>query len=266
MTAERQAACPDWLCQGQAVVSGAGGGLGRALALELVRRGLSVAGLGRGAEALAETAELAGGGFRPLVCDVADPGAVRRAFGEIGPVALLINNAAIYPRRDFLEESAESFMQTVAVNLGGAVACTRAALGPMVEAGRGRILNVASFADLAPIPASSAYAVSKGAGRILTRALVADLGDRFPDIVISDWMPGMLATAMGIEDGLDPALSARWGAALALWHARSLNGASFEMDREVLPPRGLKARLRDLILLRPPPAARRIALEGSPGV
>ena len=120
--------------------------------------------------------------------------------------------------------------------------------------------HVATFADVAPLPASSAYSVSKGAARVFSRALVADLGDRFPDIVVTDWMPGMLATRMGIADGLDPDVAAGWGVALSLWHERSLNGAVFEMDREILPPRGVKGRLKDLLLLRSPPAPRRISV------
>ena len=243
---------------GLAVVTGAGGGLGRALACTLVRNGVQVAGLGRTRAALEGTADLAGPGFSAHLCDVSDAAAVQATFQALGPVSLLINNAAVYPRRDFLDETAASFAASVDINLGGVVACTRAALDGMMETGMGRIVNVATFADIAPLPASSAYAVSKGAARILTRALVADLGDRFPDIVITDWMPGMLATGMGIADGLDPAISAGWGAALALWHDRTLNGATFEMDREVLPPRGLKGRLKDALLLRPKPRPRMI--------
>ncbi len=239
---------------GLAVVTGAGNGLGRALAIELARQGVKVAGLGRTKAALDETSALAGENFSLQVCDVSDASAVAATFKALGPVSLLINNAAVYPRRDFLDESAESFMHSVNINLGGVVACSRAALDNMVETGIGRIINVATFADIAPLPASAAYAVSKGAARVLTRALVADLGDRFPDIVITDWMPGMLATGMGIADGLDPAVSARWGAALALWHDRTLNGAVFEMGREVLPPRGLKGKVKDMILLRRPVA------------
>jgi NAD(P)-dependent dehydrogenase (short-subunit alcohol dehydrogenase family) len=239
---------------GIAVVTGAGGGLGRALALELAARGLRVAAIGRGAGGVEQTAALAGAGrILPVVADVADPRAVRAAFARIdaeGPVRALVNNAAVYPRRDFLDESGESFAETVAINLGGMVNCTRAALDRMVAAGRGRIVNVATFADMAPLPASSAYAVSKGAGRILSRALVADLGDRFPDIVITDWMPGMLATRMGVAGGLAPEVAARWGAALTLWDDPALNGAVFEMNREVLPPRGLRARVGDALLLR----------------
>lgn len=251
---------PDWMRQGACVVTGAGGGLGRELALGLVARGMRVAGLGRNMASLRGTAALAGDGFEPIACDVSDPAAVTAAFAQIGPVSALINNAAVYPRRDILEESAESFMHSVAVNLGGVVACTRAALDGMVDTGRGRIVNVATFADVAPLPAASAYAVSKGAARVFSRALVADLGDRFPDIVVTDWMPGMLATGMGIPDGLDPAQAARWGVALTLWHDRELNGAVFEMDREILPPRGLKTRLKDAAMLRGSPRPRVIPI------
>lgn len=193
---------------GPAIVTGAGSGLGRALAVELVQQGFTVIGTGRRAEALAETAARAGAGFHALSLDVSDPQAVRAGFAQIraehGPMALLINNAATYPRRDLLDESAESFMDTVAINLGGVVACSREALEQMCETGRGRILNVATFADLHPLPASSAYSVSKGAARIFTRAMIADLADRFPGIVIGDWMPGMLQTGMGIPDGCRP--------------------------------------------------------------
>ncbi|GAA4221479.1 NADP-dependent 3-hydroxy acid dehydrogenase YdfG [Sagittula marina] len=238
---------------GIVVVTGAGSGLGRAMARQFCAAGFTVVGMGRQAETLAKT----GAGldrFHPVVLDVSDGGAVTREFSRlrdgVGPVAVLVNNAAVYPRKDFLSETGDSFMQTVNTNLGGTVHCTRAALAGMVQTGRGRILNVATFADVAPLPTASAYAVSKGAARIFTRAVVADLGDRFPGIVMSDWMPGMLATKMGIADGLDPEVTAAWGVQLALSCDRSLTGSVFEMDHEVLEPRGLKSRLKDVILLR----------------
>lgn len=242
------------LNDGIAVVTGAGGGLGRALALELAARGMRVAALGRSLDGIRETAAQDPQGRITAVCaDVAQAQAVTDAFEklrQIAPVTLLINNAAVYPRRDFLDESGTSFMATVDINLGGMVQCSRAALADMVETGTGRIVNVSTFADMVPLPASSAYAVSKGAGRILTRALVADLGDRFPGIVLSDWMPGMLDTRMGVPHGVDPARAAKWGAALALWHDPALNGAVFEENREILPPRGIKGRVKDALLLR----------------
>lgn len=235
---------------GVAIVTGAGSGLGRALAVKLCERGFRVVGTGRRSAALGETRTMAGHLFQPLPLDVGNAAAVRDAFAGLGPLALLINNAAVYPRRDFLDESGESFMDTVAVNLGGVAACSRAALAQMCTTGRGRIVNVASFADIAPLPAASAYSVSKGAARILTRAMVADLGDRFPGIVIGDWLPGMLRTGMGIPDGTAPETAAAWGVALALDMDPGLNGTVFERDTELLPAKGIKRKLRDLVLLR----------------
>ena len=181
------------------------------------------------------------------------PAPVAKAFqtvDQIGPVSILINNAALYPRRDILDETPESFAETVNVNLGGVVSASHEALARMVQSGHGRIVNVASMADVAPLPASAAYSVSKGAARVFTRALVADLADRFPNIVISDWLPGMLATRMGVDDGLPPEVAARWGAALALLQDPSLTGTIWEMDTELLPPRGLKGKVKDLVLMR----------------
>ncbi|CUH51131.1 SDR family oxidoreductase [Shimia marina] len=243
------------MAQEIAVVTGAGGGLGRALAVALCQRGCRVAGFGRTEETLEGTRAQAGEGFVPVVADVSDPGAVAQGFAQVrrhGPVSRLINNAAVYPHRDLLDETPVSFQQTMATNLGGTVACTLEALQDMTKAGRGRIVNVSSFADLQPLPCSAAYAVSKGAVTTFSRALVADLGDRLPNIIVTTWMPGMLNTQMGLAEGLDPAVAADWGARLALRQEPSLNGAVFERDREVLPARGLKARLKDALRLRRP--------------
>lgn len=243
-----------------AVVTGAGRGLGRALVLELAGRGCVVAGLSRSHSDLLDVARLCPPDvFHPFVCDVSDGSAVRAAFGNIrqlGSISILINNAAVYPRRDFLDETPESFMHTMAVNLGGMVACTRLALEDMVERGAGRIVNVTSFADLAPIPASGAYSVSKGAARIFTRALVADLEGRFPDIIVNDWVPGALRTSMGLPDGLNPADAARWGAELALSSDRTLNGTLWERNNEVLEQQSLRRRLFNRLTLRPSPSPR----------
>lgn len=231
------------------LVTGAGRGLGRALTLELAGRGLTMAALGRNRADLDALAAETKGRIHPVLADVADPDALRAAFAEIdvalGPVDTLINNAAIYPHVDFLDETPESFAATMAVNLGGIVACSMLALERMTQTGFGRIVNVTSFADRRPTHLASAYSVSKGAGRILTRAMVADLGDRFPNIVITDWIPGALNTAMGIPNGHDPAEAARWGASLALWRDPTLNGATFVEDTEMQEPTSLKRRLFD---------------------
>ena len=242
---------------GFAIVTGAGSGLGRALARQLCEKGFIVAGTGRRPEALQHTAELCPEGhFLPVTMDVADFDKVAQGFSLLieqhGPLALLINNAAVYPRIDLLQETPDSFWHSMAINLGGVFACSHAALQDMAPRGAGRILNVASFADIAPLPASAAYSVSKGAARVLTRAMVADLADRFPDIVIGDWLPGALDTEMGIPDGLAPDQAAQWGVKLALMRDPSLSGTTFERDTEILPPRGLKRKVRDLLLMKRP--------------
>lgn len=243
------------------VVTGAGSGLGRALAIEFTERNIIVVGLGRRRDALDETARLTKDGlFVGKTADIGDPRSVAMIFDQIheefGAVTILINNAAVYPRIDFLRETCSEFMDAVAVNLGGVVACTKAALSSMTLTGRGRIINVGSFADLAPQPVSAAYSVSKGAARILSQAIVADLSDRFPNIVLTTWMPGILATSMGRPDGLSPNTAAVWGVNLALLNDPTLNGAVFEKNLEILPGRSLKTRLLERLLLKPQKVAR----------
>ncbi|MDD9729399.1 SDR family NAD(P)-dependent oxidoreductase [Mameliella sp. AT18] len=241
---------------GFAIVTGAGSGLGRALARQLCDTGFTVIGTGRRAAALEETGATCAGRFTALPMDVSDFSAVRQGIAEVtarhGALALLINNAAVYPKRDVFDETPELFWQSLAINLGGVYACSWAALQDMAPRGTGRILNVASYADIAPLPASAAYSVSKGAQRVLTRALIADLFDRFPGIVLTDWLPGALATGMGIPDGLPPETAAQWGVKLALMRDEALNGAVFERDMELLPPRGLKTKLKDTLMMRRP--------------
>ena len=248
--------------KGPAIVTGAGSGLGRALAHKLAKQGMTVALLGRQEGALKESACTDSQRLIPCVCDVADPRAVQATIEKFakahGKPRLLINNAAIYPRRDILEMPEDAFMQTMNINLGGVVNGVQAVLPHMIADGIGRILNVATFADMSPLPMSAEYSTSKGAARIFTRALIADIGDRFPDIVIGDWMPGMLATQMGIEDGLPPETAAGWGAALALMHDPALTGTTFEMDREILSGSGLKRNLKAVLTLSRPQKPRLI--------
>lgn len=229
-----------------AVITEASWGIGKELALALVRRGIAVAGIAR--------APFQAEGVVSITADVRQPEEVARAFGEIrdrlGAPTILVNNAETYPDRDILDETPASFMDTVQLNLGGAFNCCHEVLPAMVQNGSGRIINVVTFADVSPAPLAAGYSVSKGALRILTRALVADLGDRFPGIVITDWVPGTHQPRKGIPDGVDPALAAEWGATLALIRQPEINGRVFLRDREHQPQRSLKGRVKDRVLGR----------------
>ncbi len=239
---------------GVAVVTGAARGLGRELCAGLVAEGVQVAGIGRDAASLESLSAELGDAFLPVVADVADVGALRQAFAEIraakGPPTILINNAAVYPRRDILDETPESFAHTMNVNLMGVFNCCHMVLPDMVASGFGRIVNLSTFAHVAPAPVSAGYSVSKGAARTLTKSLIADLGDRFPDIVINDWIPGELATQMGRPAGLDPKTAAAWGVRLALWHDPMLTGRLFDMNIEFLEPISLKRKLLNKLIGR----------------
>ena len=116
---------------GIAIVTGAGSGLGRALARQLCDAGFTVVGTGRRAEALEETGAACADRFQPMPMDVSDFAAVERGFAESiarhGALALLVNNAAVYPKRDVFDETPELFWQSMAINLGGVYACSGAA-------------------------------------------------------------------------------------------------------------------------------------------
>jgi NAD(P)-dependent dehydrogenase (short-subunit alcohol dehydrogenase family) len=231
-----------------AVVSEASWGLGRALTAALSRRGVIVAGIARVPfQAEADS-------IMTVTADVSDPEATTRAFEEIrarlGEPTILINNAEVYPHRDILDETPRSFMETVQTNLGGAFNCCHAVLPNMVATGKGRIINVVTFADISPAPLAAGYSVSKGALRILTRSLVADLGDRFPGIVVNDWVPGTHEPREGIPDGVDPVVAAEWGAGLALLNSPEINGLVFLQDREHRPPSSFRRRAKERLLGR----------------
>ena len=233
-----------------AVVTGASLGLGKALALTFAERGIAIAGIARNGDAL--DAAFRNHSVHQVIADVSNPSEVKHAFDDIrrqiGNPTILINNAAVYPHRDILDETPDSFMNTVNINLGGAFACCHAVLPTMVEQGHGRIINVATFADVRPAPLAAGYSVSKGAMRILTRALLADLGDRFPRIVINDWIPGALQTRMGLADGIPPEDAARWGVHLALMDDPALSGRIFERNREHIPGKSLKGKIKERLL------------------
>jgi NAD(P)-dependent dehydrogenase (short-subunit alcohol dehydrogenase family) len=231
-----------------AVITEASWGIGQALAEALARQGVVVAGLSHKAYVPGVA------GILPVIADVRDPADVTRAFDEIrtrlGHPTILINNSETYPDRDILDETPDSFMDTVRLNLGGAFNCCHAVLPDMVARGSGRIINVVTFADVHPAPLAAGYSVSKGALRILTRALVADLGDRFPGIVINDWVPGTHTPRKGIPDGVDPVVAGEWGAKLALMKSPEINGMVFLQNREHALPKSLKGRVKDRILGR----------------
>ena len=184
-----------------AIVTGAGSGIGRAVALGLQREGYAVALSGRRREQLEETAS-AGKGERMLVqpTDVADPASVERLFARtreaFGRLDLLFNNAGASAGGRLEDLSLEAWKRVVDVNLTGAFLCTRAAFRIMKaqEPRGGRIINNGSISAHAPRPYSVAYTATKHAITGLTRSTSLD-GRRY-DIACGQIDIGNAATEM----------------------------------------------------------------------
>ncbi|MFI7700422.1 SDR family NAD(P)-dependent oxidoreductase [Nonomuraea sp. NPDC049480] len=170
-----------------ALVTGAAGALGKAIVRRLAADGHQVAALDLDAGAL--------DGALNLKADLRDPAAVEQAFAEtaarLGPVGILVNNAAIYPSRPFLEVPLAEYDEVHAVNQRAYWLAAQHAARQMT--GGGAIVNIASitmhggWADLA------AYVATKGAAAALTRALARELGPR--EIRVNCVSPGAFPTA-----------------------------------------------------------------------
>ena len=184
-----------------ALVTGGGRGIGRAVALALAGAGADVAVSGRTEASLGEVAQaIRGLGRRALAipCDVRvrlDVDAmVARVTAELGPPLILVNNAGIATSAKVTEISDEAWADTMATNATGAFYCTRAALPFMLQAGWGRMINMASIASRAGAPYIAAYAASKHALLGLTRAVAAEVAGR--GVTVNAICPGYVDSDM----------------------------------------------------------------------
>lgn len=165
-----------------ALVTGAGNGLGRAMSVALVGAGARVLLVGRDRKKLDGTAELVageGGSARAAVCDVADPASVEALRAELSDeeVSILVNNAGVAgPVRPLVEVEPAEWDDVFAVNVRGAFLMCRAFLPPMIERGRGDVVNVASVSGKRPLVRRTPYCASKMALIGLTTTLAAEVG------------------------------------------------------------------------------------------
>lgn len=222
-----------------AVVTGASRGIGRATAVALARRGLSLALLGRESALIDEVrGELGalGAHARLFACDVGDPGEVDAAcaalLDELGAPEVVVNNAGIVRRGTLIEETdVEAWDDVMAINLRGPFLVTRALLPAMKRAGRGRFVHVASISSTIGCPRNASYAASKWGLLGFSKSLAEELrGSGLLSVAV---LPGSVDTDMlrgsGFEPQMTPEDVARTIEHLALDAPAALNGAAVEL-------------------------------------
>jgi len=181
-----------------ALVTGASRGIGAATARALDRAGARVALVARNREDLAKVA--AGLGRNPVVihADLREPDAAAdtaaSALGALGPVDILVNNAAAAARLATTDTDAAIIDEMLAVNVRAPLLLIGALIPAMTERRRGSVINLSSVSGLIGTPCRAAYAASKGAIDAATRSLAMELGPL--GIRVNSIAPGVVDTAL----------------------------------------------------------------------
>jgi len=184
-----------------AVVTGASQGIGRACAIELAKRGASVALVARNQQKLEEVANeitSAGGRARVTAADIENEDQIKAAFktivADLGKIDILVNNAGIIRDQLILRMKRTDWDAVLNTNLTSAYLCTQQAIGSMLKQRWGRIINVTSVFGQTGQAGQANYAASKAGMIGLTMAVARELGSR--NITCNAVAPGFIETAM----------------------------------------------------------------------
>lgn len=176
---------PAWSESRTAIVTGGGAGIGVAIARRLAAEGATVAVVdrdGAGAKSTVDGIVADGGRALAFEVDVTDRAAIDAAVADVTaaaqPPTILVNNAAITPFAKFMDVTRAELEQVFAVNVIGVFDCCQAVVPGMIDAGFGRIVNIASSSAQTGSPQQTHYSASKGAVIAFTRSLALALGSK----------------------------------------------------------------------------------------
>ena len=187
-----------------AVVTGAGSGIGQAIALAFAKQGARVDVLEINTEAAGETVKKIrseGGEADAVECDVTRHDHVQEVFDKLGTdrvgLDCLVNNAGIAHVGNITNTSEADFDRVISVNLKGVFNCLKGGVQQMLKSGGGSIVNISSTAGFRATPGIAAYGASKGAVRQLTKSVAAYCGRQGYNIRCNSIHPGMVRTPLG---------------------------------------------------------------------
>jgi L-xylulose reductase len=186
----------------RALVTGAGKGIGREIAVELHRFDAQVVAVSRTQKDLEKLKDEIG--CETIVAELADPAEAKRAAERAGDIDLLVNNAAIAILQPFLKTTVEAWDTTMAVNLRAIVIITQVVAAGMIARGvPGSIVNVSSMARFQALRDHAAYCASKAGLDQLTGVMAVELGEY--GIRVNSVNPTVVLTEMGKRAWSDPA-------------------------------------------------------------
>lgn len=198
-----------------AVITGAASGIGRAIALKFVHEGAAVMAAdldGKAAMSLADEIEADGGSAIGIGADITKRAEidvmVADAIERFGRIDVLVNNAGSRIIKPFLEHTEEDWRRMLDVNLTGHFLCCQAVIPHMLEAGSGRVINMASIASYVGRPNRAGYVAAKGGLLSLTRALAADMAGK--NVTVNALAPGMIASPLNRDFAEDQVLGEAW--------------------------------------------------------
>ena len=197
-----------------ALVTGASGGIGSAIAQALAAQGARLAVSGSNVDKLSAFLATLQGDHVALPCDLSDGAAVDALVGQAvealgGKLDILVNNAGVTRDNLVMRMKDDEWDQVIRVNLEAAFRLARAAARPMMKARHGRIISITSVVGTTGNPGQANYAASKGGLTAMSKAMAQELASR--GITVNCVAPGFIRSAMteGLPDAQKEALNAR---------------------------------------------------------